>query len=231
MGWRERIARLLDPGGPGLEAARFTVLDTELTGLDPGRDGIVALGAVRMEGGRIRVGETWDALVRPGAVLDGRSIVIHRIMPSRVEAEPPIDDVLPAFLAWAEGTVLAGHCLAIDLAFLAREARRLGLPVPGRRAVDTLALYGWLRQRLPAHPALRAPVQETTLYTLARALGAPVAGAHTALGDAYLAAQVLQRLLPLLAEAGVTGLDGLLRVGDPRRQAQGFLPAEGGITF
>jgi len=233
MGLLERLARFWGHGDPGPAAAqaRFTVLDTELTGLDTGKDGIVSLGAVRMEGGRILVGGAWDTLVKPTAVLDGRSVVIHRITPSRVEEAPPIDDVLPAFRAWTEGTVLAGHCIQVDLGFLDREARRLGLAPFTQPAVDTLSLYGWLRQRLPEHAAFRAPIGEVDLFRLAKALGIAVDRAHTALGDAYLTAQVLQRFLPLLAGAGVTSLAGVLRAGDPRMQARNLASAEGHVSF
>jgi DNA polymerase-3 subunit epsilon len=46
------------------EARRFVVLDLETTGLDLQRDEILALGAIRMSGSRIIVGETFYSLVR-----------------------------------------------------------------------------------------------------------------------------------------------------------------------
>jgi len=55
--------------------------------------------------------------------------------------------------------------------------------------------------------------------------------AHTALGDAYVTAQLFQRFLPLLADAGVTRLTGLLRVGDPQRQAENLLAPGGNVHF
>jgi len=178
-----------------LDETRFTVLDTELTGLNDTRDDIVSIGAVRMRGGGIDVGGAFYELVKPTAVLDGNSVVIHRITPSQIEAMPPIDAVLPAFLDYVGDTVVVGHCLAIDLAFLNRESRR----VLGR--------------------------------TLAKAYGIPVEKAHTALGDAYVTAQLLQRFLPLLQEAGIADLGDLLRVGDPQRQAENLMAPGGQMHF
>ena len=43
-----------------------------------------------------------------------------------------------------------------------------------------------------------------------RELGVDVIGRHTALGDALVTAEVYRRLLPLLAEAGVTTLEQAL---------------------
>lgn len=204
---------------------RYVVVDTELTGLDPRRDDIVSIGAVTMQGGRIGLGGAFHELVNPRAVLDGRSVVIHGITPSQVADRPPIDAVLGDFLTYSQGAVLVGHCIGVDLAFLNREARRLGgrpLPHP---AVDTLSLVGWLRQRHVEAPGLTG-ARGLSLFELAAAFGIPVVEGHTALGDAWITAQLFQRLLPLLAEAGATDLDSLIRVGSPDRQAEYLSPAE-----
>jgi DNA polymerase III subunit epsilon len=211
---------------PGLGETVFTVLDTELTGLDDRKDDIVSIGAVRMRGARIQVGGTFHCLVKPRALLEGRSIVIHGILPSQVESEPPIEEALPPFLAYAGDTVLVGHCLALDMAFLNREARRLrGSPLVNP-LVDTMSLYAWLRNRHPHEPAFRIPLADLSLFSLAGHFDIPVEKAHTALGDAYVTALLFQRFLPLLAEAGVTDLESLLWVGDPLRQAENLNRAQ-----
>jgi len=214
-----------------VEEVRFTVLDTELTGLEERRDDIVSIGAVRMQGGRIAVGGSFQALVKPQAVLDGRTVVVHRITPSQLEEMPSIDEVLRPFLAYLEDTVLVGHCIAIDLAFLNRDARRLGDHAIRNRAVDTLSLYGWLRRRAAEHPAFALESTAPSLFELARAFDIHVEAAHTALGDAYVTAQVFQRLLPFLAHAGVQDQAGLCRAGDPRRQAANLTASDGHQSF
>ena len=216
----------------GLAAeSRYVVLDTELTGLDDRKDDIVSIGAVRMQGGRIEIGDTFHELVNPSAVLDARSVVIHGITPSQLETKPRIDVVLAAFADYVGGAVLVGHCLSIDLAFLNRDARRLTGGCFRNPAVDTLSLYGWLRHRFPDNPALAASLPGLSLFELARLFEIPVAEGHTALGDAYLTAQLFQRFLPLLVEAGVSDLKGLLRVGDPHRQAENFIGPKGQAHF
>ena len=214
-----------------VEDARFTVLDTELTGLDDGKDDIVSIGAVRMRGGRLSVGGSFYELVNPTAVLDGKSVVIHRITPSQIEEKPPIDAVLPAFLDYLGDTVVVGHCLTIDLNFLNREARRVvGAPL-ANPALDTMSLYGWLRHRQPEHPAFQLPLSGLSLFRLAEAFEIHVEKAHTALGDAYVTAQLLQRFLPMMAAQGVTHLADLLRIGDPRRQVENLTAPGGQMHF
>ena len=214
-----------------LDDVRFTVLDTELTGLDPRQDAIVSIGAVRMIGGRIRVGGAFHQFVNPATPLDGSSVVIHRILPSQVASMPPIAEVLPPFLDYLGDSVLAGHCLAVDLGFLDRDARALGRGPLRQAAVDTLSIYGWLRKRHHEHPAFRLPLPGLSLFQLAQAFEIPVEQAHSALADAYLTAQLLQRFLPMLQGAGVTHLASLLRIADPHRQAQNLFAAESQVQF
>ena len=50
----------------------FTVVDIETTGLDPKRDKITEIGAVRVEGGQVR--ESFHRLVNPGRKLEERIV-------------------------------------------------------------------------------------------------------------------------------------------------------------
>jgi DNA polymerase-3 subunit epsilon len=210
---------------------RFTVLDTELTGLDERRDDIVSLGALHMQGGRIELGHAFQELVNPKAVLDGRTVVIHGITPSQLEAMPPIEGILAAFMEYTSGTVLVGHCLALDLAFLNRDARRLKITPLRNVAIDTLALYGWLRQRAAEHPAFSLDLPGLSLFDLAAAFEIPVEQAHTALGDAFVTAQLFQRFLPFLSHAGVRDLASLRRVGNPSNQLVNLTAPAGHAHF
>ncbi len=219
--------------GPGLpiQDLRYTVLDTELTGLDERRDDIVSIGALHMQGGRIELGHAFQELVNPKAVLDGRTVVIHGITPSQLEAKPPIGPVLADFMRYAAGTVLVGHCLALDLAFLNRDARRLKVAPFRNAAIDTLSLYGWLRQRSADHPAFSLDLPGLSLFDLAAAFEIPVEQAHTALGDAFVTAQLFQRFLPFLGHAGVQDLASLCRVGNPARPVANLTAPAGHAHF
>ena len=214
-----------------IQALRFTVLDTELTGLDARRDDIISIGALHMQGPRIELGGAFQALVKPTATLDGRTVVIHGITPTELEAMPGIGAVLASFRDYTADTVLVGHCLSLDLAFLNRDARRLKLGPFRNAAVDTLSLYGWLRRRSLDHPAFALELTAPTLFDLAEAFEISVEAAHSAMGDAYVTAQLFQRFLPWLQQAGVTDLAGLRRVGNPRHQQANLAAQDGHIHF
>jgi DNA polymerase-3 subunit epsilon len=182
-----------------LEGLEYVALDTETTGLAPlSGDRIVSLAAVKVRGGVVRRGETFDALVNPRRPIPAASVRFHGITDQMVAGEPPVDVVLPAFLRFAEGAVLVGHQVWFDVLFLARDAERLGLGALTSRygVLDTLALSEVVHGPLPGHA-----LEET-----AQRLGVVVRGRHSALGDALTTAEVFVRLLPLLAKRGIVTL-------------------------
>lgn len=199
-----------------VEEAEYVVFDTELTGLKPGRDSIVSIGAVRMAGPRILVGRRFHRIVRPRTELTGQSILIHGITPGETRGCPGIESALPEFLEFCRGAVLVGHVVSMDLRFLNEELRRRhGAPV-GNPAVDTLALAAYLWRREGDYCAYHeAPVGPVDLFSLATANGITVSHAHDAAYDAYVTAQLFQRYLALLPKHGVRTLAELIKVGKP----------------
>src|SRR3990172_7673810 len=194
---------------------RYVVVDTELTGLDEKKDSIVSIGAVRMVGGAIDIGNTFYRLVSPEKKLTAESVVIHEIMPSEVAEKPAIDTVLAEFLEFCGDAVLVGHFASIDLAFLDREMKRVFGRKVANPAVDTFSAYEWLRKRLRAHPCFSPPVRRYKLYDIVKCFGIPVNGAHNAVMDAFITAQLFQRMIPMLVEAGAQDIGDLLKIGVP----------------
>ena len=174
----------------------YTVLDTETTGLDAASgDEIVSLAAVRVVNGRVVATEAFDRLVDPGRRVSARALEVHGISDAMLAGQPRIDDVLPAFAAFASDTVLVGHNVSFDLQFLAGPQARTGVRLDNP-VLDTLLLSAALH---PDHG-------EHALDAIATRLGVDVVGRHTALGDALVTADVLVRLLRLLEAQGVDTL-------------------------
>jgi DNA polymerase III subunit epsilon len=216
-----RNKRVADPTRP-FTGARFVVMDTELTGLDEKRDSIVSIGAVRMTGGVIDLGDTFYQLVNPETALSASSVVIHEITPSEVAAKPPIDAVLAEYLAFASDDILIGHFVSLDLAFLNREMRRVFKHELRNPVLDTLSIYEWLSRRLKPHAHFKATPPGYRLYDIAKCFDIPMNVAHNAIADAYTTAQLFQRFLPLLTEVGINTLDELIRIGTPFQGNQRF---------
>lgn len=199
-----------------LDETAFVVFDTELTGLNPKKDSIVSIGAVRMQGNRILLGETFYRLVEPRTPLTAQSIMIHEITPAEASAFPGLDALLPEFLDFCADAVVVGHAVSLDLAFLNREIKQLYGNVLLNPAVDTLRLYQWIRKReedaCAFHDGLPEPYD---LFSLAKKYQIPVTQAHHALCDAFVTAQLLQRLLCELRRRDIMKRGELLKIARP----------------
>ena len=176
-----------------LAELRFTVFDTETTGLLPSQgDEILQIGATRLVNGKLLRGECFDQLVNPGRDIPLAGIAIHGITPAMVAGKPTITEVLSAFHAFAQDTVLVAHNAAFDMRFLQLKEAATGLRFD-QPVLDTLLLSALLQPNQASH----------RLEAIAARFDLPVHGRHTALGDAMLTAQVFQQLLPLLAARGI----------------------------
>lgn len=179
-----------------LSELSYTAFDTETTGLEPSAgDEIISVGAVRIVNGRLLKNEVFEQLVNPRRALNRESARIHGLAAEVLEAQPPIERVLPAFHRFCEDTVLVAHNAAFDMRFLELKEASSGVRF-AQPVLDTLLLS-----------AVVNPSQEDhKLEAIAQRLGVRVIGRHTALGDALLTGEIFLKLLPLLADRGVATL-------------------------
>jgi len=182
----------------------YTVFDTETTGLQPAAgDQIIQIGAARIVAGRLLRQESFEQLVDPQRDIPAAGIPIHGITPDMVRGQPRLEEVLPAFHAYAGDTVLVAHNAAFDMRFLQLAEDRSGVRFE-QPVLDTLLLS-----------ALVHPQQEShRLEALAERFDVTIVGRHTALGDALVTAEIFVKLIPLLAAMGIHTL------GQAREAAQ-----------
>lgn len=182
----------------------YTVFDTETTGLDPSQgDEIIQIGAARIVNGKLLRQECFEQLVDPRRAIPAASVPIHGITPEMVAGQPTIDQVLPAFHAFARDTVLVAHNAAFDMRFLQLKEQRTGV-VFDQPVLDTLLLSAVVHPSQDSHG----------LEAIAERFNVPIVGRHTAMGDAMATAGIFLKLVPLLAEQGIHTL------GQAREAAQ-----------
>lgn len=199
-----------------LEDVSYVVLDTELTGLDSRRDSIVSIGAVRMAGGRILMGDTFYRMVKPETELTSESVVIHEITPSDVDDMPGVDAALSELTYFLGDAVIVGHFISLDMSFINRGMKRHFGKTLDNKIIDTLSVHEWLKKEAKGFGRhFDDNVENKDLFTIAKQYKVEVNGAHNALKDAFITAQIFQRLLRQLPGHGVRTLGDLLRVGRP----------------
>jgi DNA polymerase-3 subunit epsilon len=177
----------------------FITIDLETTGLDPRRDGIVALAAIPFVGGR--PGEGYVTLVDPGRPIPGASTAIHGITDAMVAGAPRAASLIERLDVLLGPHVLVGHGVAFDVAIIDRERRGLGLAPLDNPVLDCRGLAAALHPAWPSHE----------LEAIAGRLAVPVIDRHTAAGDALTAGKIFLALLPGLHARGVRTLGDLLR--------------------
>lgn len=178
-----------------LATTSFVIVDVETTGWLPEQAMITEIGAVRFCGGQVT--QEFSALVNPGRPIPADITALTGITDAMVSHAPPVAAVLPAFLAFADGCVLAAHNAPFDIGFLTAACSSSRIPWPAFAVIDTAVL---------ARLVVAADVPDCKLATLAAYFGTRTAPCHRALADAKATAGVLQGLLDTLAAAGARTL-------------------------
>jgi len=189
-----------DMGSVKLRDLTYVVFDTETTGLAPGQgDQIVSIAGVRIVGGRILTGESFNRIVNPGRPIPPESIKFHGITDEMVQDKPPLSVVLPQFKAYAADAVLIAHNAAFDLKFIRMREAECGVRF-NNPVLDTMLLSSYVDQ---------SP-EGQSLDEIAERYGVTVTDRHTALGDSLVTAAVLLRIIDALESRGIHTLDDAL---------------------
>ncbi|MEO8966720.1 MAG: 3'-5' exonuclease, partial [Solirubrobacteraceae bacterium] len=182
---------------------RWCAVDLELTGLDPRRDEIIAIGAVPIDDGRVLLGGAYYSLVRPGRAPGRGSVLIHKLREADLTGAPALDRALDGLLAVLAGRVPVFHTAWVEEAFLGRALRRRGVRLPAGADTDVLGRR-WLAARGEAASG------HITLSGLATRLGFIAETPHHALGDALTTAQAFITLAALLDGASPQTVGSLI---------------------
>lgn len=169
----------------------FIALDIETTGLTPGADSIIEVGAVLARDGEI-VAE-YQTLINPGRPIPHEITRLTHIDDEMVAGQPSFAQIAPGLEAFVGDRRIVGHSVGFDLGFL----RHAGL-FKRNTAVDTLELAAVL---LPSEARY-------SLANLRTVVGVSGDSAHRALDDAaatmrllfYLWDQAIALPPPLLGE-------------------------------
>ncbi len=200
--------RSLDDLGTPLHRVTFCVIDLETTGGNRNTDMITEIGAVKIRGGETL--GTFQTMVNPGIRIPAQITMLTGITESMVMRAPRVAEVLPSLMEFIENTgcdasagrtVIVGHNVSFDLAFLNAALQRTDRPRLDFHVVDTLAL---------AKRLIRDEIPNLRLATLARHVRASTQPTHRALDDALATGDVLHALLERAGAMGVLGLDDLM---------------------
>ena len=161
---------------------QLVVVDTETTGLDPVRDRVIDIGAVRLDAD-LRTTGSWGTLVDPGRALPLQITRLTGIAQSDLDSAPSFAQAYDELREFAGEALVVGQNIAFDIAMLAAAAARCGAPPPPTRTFDTLEAALLLYPEFDRHG----------LGSMAATLGLGEAP-HRALPDAQVTAALLRAL-------------------------------------
>lgn len=115
----------------------YVCIDLETTGLDPKRDKIIEIGAVKVEAGQVLA--QWESFVNPRRKLEERIVELTGIRDEQLMDAPTIGEILPAFLDFVEDRVLLGHGVLFDFSFIKKAAVNERMTFE-RQGIDTLRI-------------------------------------------------------------------------------------------
>lgn len=157
--------------------ASWCALDLELTGLNPNRDVIIAVGAVPIEEGRLLLGQSIYTLVRTSKRSEHDAVLLHKLRVADLADAPSLEEVIDLILESLSGRVPVFHTTAVERSFLGPRFAERGVRLP--QAADTEVLGRLLLRERDSVTVPRLP-----LGNLASVLSLPTGPPHHALGDA-----------------------------------------------
>ena len=173
-------------------------IDIETTGLDPKKDAITEIGAVKFEGKRVEA--EWSSLVNPGRPIPPEITQLTGITNDMVRNAPTLEQVLPELVKFAGNDPLIGHNVRFDLGFL----QKRGI-LKLNEVIDT---YDMAAVLLPGNPRYN-------LGTLGKTLLITIPNSHRALDDAKLTHAVYFKLYEKAISMPVDLLAEIVRQGEP----------------
>jgi DNA polymerase III subunit epsilon len=203
----------LDQNRP-LESFDFVVLDTELTGMDPGRDEIVSIGAVRIRNLAIEPSTALHVLVRPKGDMPKKSTLVHRITPGDVHDAPRLSEILPQLIGFCEGSLIVGHHVGLDMSFINRALKEIFGGVLRTPCLDTMRLAKMFDEELWANYYDQFNLNVSyNLRELSVRYGLPCFPEHDALHDAMQTAYLFLFLVKKLRSGSLRTLKDLYMAG------------------
>ncbi len=94
----------------------IVALDIETTGLDPRKDRVIEIGAVRFNGSRVE--DEFETLVNPGMVIPPFITQLTGINNEMVRKAPPLNAVIQDLADFVGDAPVLGHNIRFDLSFL-----------------------------------------------------------------------------------------------------------------
>ncbi len=165
------------------------VFDTETTGLNPKKDEILSIGALKIKGNKILTSEKFELFVKPSCDINEESIKIHQIRNIDLQNGCEPLDAIVQFLHFIGARPVVGYYIEFDVKMINKYIKPLlGITLPNRQ-IEVSGIY---------HDKKIKFIPEGTIDlrfdVIMKDLGLPIFGKHDALNDAVMTAMMYIKL-------------------------------------
>jgi DNA polymerase-3 subunit epsilon len=165
------------------------VFDCETTGLDPKKDSIVSIGAVKVRGNTILTNTALHIYMHQEKEINHQSITIHHIRNCDLQGALSPTEAIERFLYFIGSRPLVGYYLEFDVAMVNQYTKKLlGITLPNRQHEVSALFYDKKVASIP-----QATI-DLRFDTILEDLNLPKLQAHDALNDAIMTAMMYVKL-------------------------------------
>ncbi len=165
------------------------VFDTETTGLNPKKDEILSIGAVKIKENKIITSHTFEVYLKNTKEIDPKSIEVHQIRPCDLKDAKESEEAIKEFLYFIGSSKLVGYYLEFDIEMINKYTRPLlGIELPNE-TVEVSELY--FDKTITLIPQGNIDLRFDTII---QSLDLPRMGAHNAVNDAIMTAMIYLKL-------------------------------------
>lgn len=177
----------------------WVALDCETTGLNPKKDHIISIAAVRFTPHCIHTSERLERIIQTPVSIDASSIRIHQLRHADVAHGTTLEAAMHSLLQFIGNRALVGYYTRFDVAMISRASKNiLGTALPNAY-YDVGDMYHQYKYRqLPANEQYEGRPIDLRFDSIMADLNLPQRPAHNALNDAIMAALAFMKLHQLL---------------------------------
>ena len=170
-------------------SGEYIVFDTETTGLNPKKDDIVSIGAVKIKDNKILTSQTFEVFIKNSCEMSSRSIEIHRIRPIDLQNAKTTEIAIREFLDFIGSRPLVGYYLEFDVSMINKYIKpMLGITLPNKK-IEVSEIY--FDQTISLIPQGNIDLRFDTIL---KNCGVPDMGVHNAVNDAIMTAMIFLKL-------------------------------------
>lgn len=167
----------------------YVAFDCETTGLNPKKDEIISIGAVKIKGNTVVTSEKFEVIVKPENQINMESIKVHHIRNCDVQNGISSKEALERFLEFIGSRPLVGYYLEFDVAMINKYMKRFFGTALANPQIEVSALY-FDKKNDP----FGSKNIDLKFESIIKDLDLPMFGQHSAYYDALMTALIFVKL-------------------------------------